>query len=91
MAETPNKHEVKTFEDLLNLVTTENHERLVKDLSKYLLMYAEFTSIARALSPDETKGKTNTQIFNSGFVWVDDGKNDLLSIEVDGQEVYKKP
>jgi hypothetical protein len=75
-------YNIASFKDIANLITTENAERLIKDVSKWLLFYAEAIDHVRKNHPKETVGKTNFEIFEPTMEWVDDGKNDFLGIEI---------
>lgn len=70
-------YEVKTLEDLLNVVNVENVDRLADDVRIWLKDYAMMVSLARALCPDA--GTKNTDYMEAGFEWTDDGKNEITN------------
>ena len=76
------RYKIETLEQLLNIVTFENQTRLLIDFASYLMMYADMINKVRISQPNETKGKLNTEICESHFVWVDDGKEGVTSVEI---------
>lgn len=76
------KYEIDSFKKLCNVVNTENAQRLAIDLGQWLIYYAIAIGEIRAKHPKETKNKTNSQIAEGHFTWIDDGKNDLLYSEI---------
>jgi hypothetical protein len=76
------QYEIDSFEKLCNVVNNENVDRLAVDLAQWLLVYANTVESIRESYPELTKDKLNTQIAKGAFVWVDDGKNDLLGVQV---------
>lgn len=75
-----NKHEVRSLEDICNLVNSDNFEKLAEDLRMWLISYHLTIQKLRDTHPKETKGKLNTEIAKGGFIWIDDGKNDLKGV-----------
>ena len=84
------KHEVRSFEDLCNLVNDANFEILAEDLKNWLITYHLAIKGLRESHPKETNGKLNTEIAKGGFTWIDDGKNDIKGITIEnGKEKVK--
>lgn len=82
---------IDSFEKLVNIVTRENIESLTTDLTLWLIYVIETYEKLRELHPDHSD-KTNWELAQSHFIWIDDGKNDLLETRVINQstgEVYK--
>lgn len=76
------KYEIESLEQLQNLVTEENFERLMLDFSSWLKIYSMYVEQTRKEHPEETKGKTNTEISKAVFIWIDDGKHEILEATV---------
>lgn len=70
-------YKIKTFEDLCNTANTENVERLSIDLIQWLREYVEVVSELKITFP-QYKDTPNWDVAKGGFMWIDDGKNDLL-------------
>lgn len=90
------KYEIKSFEQLCNIATDENIERLAIDTALWLIQYQKLVSQVRKSNPVETEGKTNWEIAQGYFNWVDDGKHDLLGFHTTVNETgetrfYKFP
>jgi hypothetical protein len=62
------QHEIKTLDDILNVVNEENIDRFMEEFKQIILTAKEFK---KALPTLEYKG----------FVWTDDNKNDI-NIEI---------
>ncbi len=86
MSEEPKHYEIKSIEQLINVVNDENKQRLATDLALWLLYAAEHYKTIREKHPKECEGKTNWQIAQCAFQWIDDGKNDYLGTEVHANE-----
>lgn len=71
----------RTFEQMLNVINDENIECLTLDLAKWLASYNECIKQIRAQHPESTAGKTNWEICQTTFGWIDDGKTDLKYID----------
>jgi len=76
------RYKITTFEQIQNVITSENKIRFLVDLASYLMSYADMCEATRKNHPDETKGKQNTEIIESHFIWIDDGKEGVTHIEV---------
>ena len=72
------KYEIDTFEKLCNIVNDENVNNLAVDLASWLLYYNNTMSLVRKKHP-ELKDKLNTEIGKASFIWIDDGKHDIVS------------
>lgn len=83
------KHTIKTLKDLQDVITLENSKRLLIDFSSYLLMYSEMVDKIRLTMPEETKGKTNSELCESHFIWTDDGIEGVTSIQLKEKETGK--
>jgi hypothetical protein len=83
--EEPKKYNIDSFKKLCNVVNLENSSRLAIDLGQWLIYYAVVTDEIRKKHPKETKNKSNSQIAECTFTWVDDGKNDLLHATVENK------
>lgn len=75
---TNKSYHIETFEQLLNIANEENAERLMKDFNSWVMYYITVIEQFKKELPEATKGKSNWDICDSTFVWVDDGKNDFL-------------
>lgn len=73
-------YEIETLEQLVNITTAENIERLATDFL-YWLYQANEIFIKLKESP-EYKDKTNSEIAKVKFVWTDDGETGLTSIKL---------
>ncbi len=80
MSNEPKTYEIETLNQLINVVTPENIERLSTDLIGWLYYCNQFfTEIKKK---DEYKDKLNSEISEVKFVWVDDGENLLLDAKI---------
>jgi len=87
--EKPKQYEIDSFEKLCNVVTKENVERLGVDLIGWIVMYSEAIALFRSKYPDYNNF-TNWQLAKGSFTWVDDGKNDILGINLIANETGEK-
>lgn len=72
------KYEIDTLEQLVNITTPENFERLSVD---FLLWLSYVNNIFAELKKQTNyKGKLSSEIAKTKFVWIDDGKNEVKSI-----------
>jgi hypothetical protein len=73
----PKQYEIDTLEKLMNTASFENLERLSSDFVLWIHFNLSVIEEIRKENPKATKGKPNTELFQSNFVWIDDGKNEL--------------
>lgn len=64
------KHEIKTIEDILRVITPENMEAFITDFRMFLTTARLVDAVGDAIGQGQV-GKR--------FVWVDDGKHDMKS------------
>jgi len=76
------RYEIDSFEKLCNIVSEENLERISTDLCLWLAYHVEMMKTLRKKHSKETKGKTNSEIGQSFFIWIDDGKHDFKNVLV---------
>jgi hypothetical protein len=73
-------YEIETLEQLVNISTTENFERLAYDFLAWLqynnLIFEEYKKMP------EYKDKLNSDIAKVKFVWTDDGKTGVVSFKI---------
>ena len=81
----PKEYEIDSFEKLINVVNRENIAAISKDLTLWLIYAIETYEKVRDQFPDY-KDKTNWEIAKSHFIWVDDGKNDILETKIVNSE-----
>lgn len=79
-------YNIDSFEKLINIANKENVERLASDLCGWLLYSEKVISEVREKYPKETEGKSNSEILICKFTWVDDGKNDMLGVDIENKE-----
>jgi len=82
MSKKHDTYEIHTFEQLLNVVNSENSQRLAVDIGAWLMWYAKIMENTRRDFPNETEGKLNWEIAKGGFTWVDDGKHELKNVTI---------
>lgn len=82
----PKRYEIDSFEKLCNVINEENYERLTVDLAGWLRYITLMNKEFREKYPKECEGKTNWEIANCSFVWIDDGKNNLKEVKVTNRE-----
>jgi len=71
------KYEIKTIEDILNVVTADNMECFLKDFSAWLSL-----NITAQIA-DKIMGETADIRTSGTFTWIDDGKNDMnIKVEI---------
>ena len=76
------EHKINSLEDLCNLANKNNIEILAEDVKIWLTNYVEIIEATREEYPKETKDIPNTKIARSKFIWVDDGKNDVIETRI---------
>lgn len=74
----PKQYKIDTFDKLMNLVNDETVEKLSVDLALWLAWCNGIISNYRKANPDKCIGKKNSDIIKCCFIWVDDGKHDIL-------------
>lgn len=74
------KYEIETLEQLVNITTPENFERLSIDFLLWLNQVNQ--TFAKIKEREEYKGKINSDIAKVKFIWIDDGKNELKDIQL---------
>jgi len=74
------KYEIETLEQLINITTPENFERISVDFLLWLNYTTE--TFAKIKERDEYKGKLNSDIAKVKFIWIDDGKNELKNVQL---------
>jgi len=77
------EYEVTNFKELCDLVNEGNVDVLAEDLKIWLKSYSSTIESVRKAYPKETKDKKNTEIAEGSFIWVDDGKSDILETIVE--------
>lgn len=73
-------YDINTFEQILNVVTPENLENFLADFSLFLGLYANSIKAVRGILPDKGQGLLNTDLALAGFVWTDDGINEMKAV-----------
>lgn len=76
------KYEIKSLNDLCDLVNDDNAKMLATDLALWLIEYNRIISIVRKNKPEECAGLSNTQIAKCHFIWIDDGKHEIKKIKI---------
>lgn len=76
------EYKIETLNDLIDVATPENVDALIKDLSSWLRKNVEIFDEFRKEYPEKTKGLKNSELAKVSFIWVDDGQNDFLGIEL---------
>lgn len=69
-------HLINTFEQILNVVNSENKERFASDFFLFICAYADGIEGFKKDNP-KTKGMLNTEIAKCTMEWVDDGKAEI--------------
>lgn len=64
-----NKYEIKTIDDLFNVVTVDNVENLAEDLKSWLSICASMKAVAKVLGEED-------DLQHLKFTWIDDGKHE---------------
>jgi hypothetical protein len=77
------EYEVKSLEDLCDLVDAKNVEVLAEDLKNWLISYHVTIDAIREQLPESMQSKKNSEIAKSSFTWIDDGKNHLKGVSID--------
>ena len=76
------QHEVRNFDDLCDLVNSENVDILSEDLKNWLVSYHLTIKNLKDNFPEKLKSLKNTEIAKGSFTWIDDGKNDLKGVNI---------
>lgn len=78
----PNEYKIETLDDLADVVTVENVDRLSDDVRLWLRGIAEIYEGVRKALPVECADKRNSEIAKAAFTWTDDGKNEQTGLNV---------
>ena len=87
------EYHIDSFDKLFNVATPENIDRLSIDLFKWFMYSHKMIEQIKEKHPKETKGKLNSEIAKCTFLWVDDGKNDLIGVDIHNNktgEIFEK-
>lgn len=82
----PKEYNIDSLEKLVNVANKENIERISIDLLLWLNHLVEVFYKIRKDMPEETKGKTNSEIAKVSFKWIDDGSNGLREAILENSE-----
>jgi hypothetical protein len=82
-APTGKTYRISNFEQLLDVLTQENAERLLGDFALFALQYVHVVNNMRKASPELCEGKSNSELLTAQFEWTDDGLNEITSMEVE--------
>lgn len=77
----PKRYEIETIEQLVNISTTENYERLGIDFLLWLNHINQTFAKIKENHP-EHRDKHNSDIAKVKFIWIDDGKNDIKNVQL---------
>lgn len=89
MEKNPKEYRIDSFKTLLNVISVENIDVMAIDVMQWLYQYVKIIEKVRAEHPNLSK-KTNYQICNGYFIWVDDGHNDILKTEIFNSDTGEK-
>jgi len=78
--EKPKEYEVKTFDELINLLSDRTVKNLTIDVANWLMYCHALISEVKKKYPKETEYLTNSEIYKCSFIWVDDEKTDLKGV-----------
>ena len=79
----PKRHEIKTLNQLVNIVNDDNFERISVDFLSWLHWTKEMAKGLKEKYPERYKDKLSNEILNcDGFTWVDDGKTGVTKVEL---------
>src|SRR5699024_3221413 len=91
---TPKKFNIDSFEKLLNIVTVDNVDNLSIDIYQWLRAYAHVLEKLKKEKHEVFDGKSNWEVLQATFMWIDDGKNDYKGTVVTnrqtGEDIYIK-
>ncbi len=76
-------YRISSLEQLLDVLTEENAERLLGDFALFALQYNNVVEHMRKASPELCEGKSNSELLTAQFEWTDDGINKITSMEVE--------
>lgn len=80
MSKKPKQYEIETMEQLINIVTPENFDRISIDFILWLNYISE--SFAKIKENEEYKNTPNSELAKCKFVWIDDGKHELKKAKI---------
>ena len=76
-------YHIDTLEKFLNVVSIDNYEDIMKDFNSWVSYYIQFVDELRKAKPELLQDKSNTEIAEGTFEWVDDGSNEIKGIRVE--------
>ena len=85
MSKEPKKYNIKTIEQIVNIVNEDNIENLSIDFALWLRQVLNVFTAVRKENP-EVKDLLNSQIADVGFIWIDDNKNEIKFTSVEIKE-----
>lgn len=77
-----NTYEIDSLERLINVANEENFERLIVDFSFWLAYTINLAEKMRKSNPEKHKDKLTTEMFDSKFIWTDDGVSGVTSVKL---------
>jgi len=77
-----NTYEIKSFENLVNIITPENCAQFGADFIKWATYVSLICEQIRKEGSAADKKKSNWQLLQPSFVWVDDGKNEMEKVQL---------
>lgn len=86
MSEQPKKYNIDTLQKLMNVVTSENYERLMADFCLFMAHYIGTVDAIRKEKPDLCEGKLNCEIGEASFTWIDDGETKIKHFTVENKD-----
>ncbi|MCR9066279.1 MAG: hypothetical protein NXI00_20070 [Cytophagales bacterium] len=73
------KYKLDTLQQMMNVVNKDNLDCFIADFKSWFEIYLDQVNLLKELLPKGVAdGLPNSEIVNCEFIWVDDGKNDLL-------------
>lgn len=85
----PDEYYIETLEQLHNVINDETIQCFVDSFAQHIIMYNEYIKMVRKEHPEETKGKSNSEILQSSFTFINDGKNDYKGVDLVEKETGK--
>jgi hypothetical protein len=73
----PKRFNIDSFERLLNVLTLDNLQCLSIDIVEWMAMYISLIEKTRKENPESTEGKSNWELIQATFVYIDDGESGI--------------
>ena len=82
----PKQYKISTVQDMIDCTNEKNLDAFLKDLKSVIETAHAVGDLANIVGEIEGLSKDESAIESDGFIWIDDGKNDIsITFKTDGK------